>query len=259
MKKLLWISLLVGSLILSGCITLDVTTEINENGSGEHRVILAVDSSLYTPGAFDETVGDARKAGATVREYTGDGRRGVLVTYSFSNLEELSKQLNDDETVGELFDISAKKNRGLFKDTYSINVKVDTRKFLQPDATAQGMDTAALSMVDFSYAIIMPGEITSHNGTLAGGNKIVWHIDAASGRIYDLSAQSQVQNNLLPICGLCGVGIALSVIIGLGGGVFYGLRQRSAKKESGKVFCSKCGAENDRASRFCMKCGEELS
>ncbi len=129
MRKLLWISLLVGSLILSGCVTLDVTTEINEDGSGEHRVILAVDSSLYTPGAFDETLGDVGKAGATVKEYIDDRRRGVLITYPFDNLEELSKQLSDDETVGELFDISAKKSRGLFKNTYSIDVKVDTRKF----------------------------------------------------------------------------------------------------------------------------------
>ncbi len=259
MRKLLWISLLVGSLILSGCITLDVTTEINEDGSGEHRVILAVDSSLYTPGAFDETLGDVGKAGATVKEYIDDRRRGVLITYPFDNLEELSKQLSDDETVGELFDISAKKSRGLFKNTYSIDVKVDTRKFLQPDATAQGLDASTLSMVDFSYAVIMPGEITSHNGTLAGGNKIVWHMDAASGRTYDLSAQSQVQNNLLPICSLCGVGIVLPLVIGLGGGVFYILRQSAARKKSEKVFCSKCGAENDGTSKFCMKCGEELS
>jgi ribosomal protein L40E len=255
MRRLHLILTLINLLILLGCITLEVTTKINEDGSGENRIVLAVDSSLYDPYIFKDIIAEAEKAGARVEDWSGGGRRGVLVIYPFRSLDELSRQLRDQDVIEGVFHIKADKSRGLFKTTYSIEVEVDTSKFTATEEAYEfGITSSDLAMMDFSYSVIMPGKVTSHNGRLIGENEVTWQIDASTGGVYKLKAESELRTTppIPLISGLCGIGLVFLVAIGAGAVLMV-----SRKRPKGP-FCIRCGAKNDPKARFCIKCGAML-
>jgi ribosomal protein L40E len=170
-------------------------------------------------------------------------------------LDELSRQLRDQDVIEGVFHIKADKSRGLFKTTYSIEVEVDTSKFTATEEAYEfGITSSDLAMMDFSYSVIMPGKVTSHNGRLIGENEVTWQIDASTGGVYKLEAESELRTAppIPLIAGLCGIGLVFLVAIGAGAVLMV-----SRKRPKGP-FCIRCGAKNDPKARFCIKCGAML-
>ena len=258
MKKRFALCLLLLSLLVLSCITFEVSTEINEDGSGANCLILAVDSSLYTPDMFDELSREAIDAGATVDYYSDRGRKGVIVTYPFQSLDELPEvsQVSDDITPG-LFQIRAKKTGGFLKRRYSIEVEVDTARFRNTEVEDIGLDTSVLEMMDFRYSVTLPGEVIDHNGTQVGDNRVTWDMNAASGDLYILTAESELGASIPvgPVLGVCGAAVLIAVV---GGMVLFARRGKARTAPTQRLFCPQCGAANEAGARFCMKCGSAL-
>ena len=236
----------------------EVSTEINEYGSGVNRVILAVDSSLYTPSMLDEMRSEAVAEGATVDDYSGRGRKGVMITYPFQSLEELPAvfQASDDITP-DLFQIRAEKSGGLLSRRYSIEVQVDTVRFRDTDVEDIGFDASVLKTMDFGYSVTLPGKITAHNGNQSGDNRVTWDMNAASGDLYILTAESKLGTGI-PVglmLGICGA----AVLIALGGSVALFVRRGKVRTTATqRQFCPQCGAANEVGAKFCVKCGSAL-
>ena len=89
MKKLVVGLLLINLFFLSSCVTLDISTEINENDTTINRYTIAVKSSIYTPGMYDELKKRAIDVGATIEDYSHEDRKGVIITETFETFDEL--------------------------------------------------------------------------------------------------------------------------------------------------------------------------
>ena len=239
-------------------LSFEVSTEISEDGSGVNRVIVAVDSFLYTPSMFDEMRSEAIDEGATADDYSGGGRKGVIVTYPFQSLEELPAifQASNDITP-HLFQIKAKKAGSFLKRKYSTEVQVDTERLWEADVAGGGFDTSVLEMMDFRYSVTLPGEITDHNGTQVGDNRVTWDMNAASGDLYILTAESELGASIPvgPILGVCGAVVLVVVVGGVG---LLARRGKARTAPTQRLFCPQCGAANEVGAKFCMKCGSAL-
>jgi len=115
-NKILLLAALVGTLILAGCITMSVSTEIKDDGSGSKSMVLAMDDSILTMAASFGTPTQTARPGttppvavtatpfdpfadlskqvtripnATVQEYHKNKQTGVKIILPFKTLDEL--------------------------------------------------------------------------------------------------------------------------------------------------------------------------
>jgi hypothetical protein len=257
----LWILFAGLALVLSGCATFRVTTTIKEDGSGANQFIIAVDSSLYASSSFDDLRRQAQQAGGTVENWSEGNRRGVRVTYPFKDLDEMRQQLQGQEGGSGVFDVRVKQGGLLINRTFDADIVVDTTKFASAAGGNLGTNASALQAMDFSYAIVLPGKITSHNGELIEENQVRWRLSAGSGQAYALKASSETQNVAgLLIVGGCGAFLLFAVVVVVGGVmVMAGRSRRGARLSARQLFCSQCGIANPADSRFCLHCGAALS
>ena len=201
---------LVGVLLLSGCVTIKSDLVINPDLSGTRSVIMAMDKSMMqsmsqqaggTGGAGEaqDPFADMKSEfsgvpGAVVEPYTDETgtKEGVKITLPFKDLNELTTQKFSSDPEDSLDTITWSQEGNV----YTLNFAVNTSGVA---AGAQGGDAATMSEQDkaaatqmlssmgfeISYSIALPGKILDYapkEGATydAAKNAVVWTLDLAA-------------------------------------------------------------------------------
>jgi len=147
------------------------TTEIDENGQIINEILITVDKYLYSAQYFELYKDRSRNAAVIVEDYENGAQRGIRLTETLKNYSifilEYSKPSSKIEP--QLLRVNILKTNLLSSNIYRFLGDVDPSFFTKWGA------------VQFTYSIIVPGEIVGHNGTEVSSQNILWQFTSHSG------------------------------------------------------------------------------
>lgn len=206
LRKIGLSTVLIATLLLAGCITIDITNDIRPDGSGFKIMIAAMDQETLksfqemagtpepeTEDPFADSCEQAEKIpGAKCEPYEEGDLSGVKITAPFANLDELVA-LSDYE-VFEADEISYEQDGSIVTIYFTVQTGEMGEELASESGSMEGtpsdaeMEEAArqiLELMDikFYYRAIVPGKILDYkpddNATVEG-NTITWEIDILS-------------------------------------------------------------------------------
>lgn len=231
---------LIALLTLTGCFKARVTVIVNPDGSGTMKVAFGMNEeaksflSMETSGQdpMDALVEELTASGdfedAEIERWVEGEYEWVQVSDAFATLDDLHQQINDSEMF-ESF--SLRQEMGLIKNRFVLDATLapmteETGDFGMMDATG---------MFEMQFAILLPGEVVEHNGTLDSNGTLTWTL--SGNQSVSVHAVSETWN-LMTIGGAgivlaCGLVVVVGVVIGV-------LIARSGRRK-------KAGAERTQA------------
>ena len=201
LRRSLALLLCVVSILMAGCIRYELTVLVQEDGSGEVRLIAAVaeewldDVPSGRPGAIPAD-GEEIHRNARFAEYEQDGFIGYLVTIPFADLDELAEifaGMDQDAAVARLED-------GTWEFSMSLGDPGDIAVGLGPDGAVVGEDAeiasalfGALGSGDAPVVIrvSLPGELLDHNADRIEDAMLIWEPDMSSSGPFVFTARSR--------------------------------------------------------------------
>ncbi len=213
MLKRKWVAmglivLLLGSILLSGCITFRNEFEIKADGSGTRAMIVAMDESFMEMAAEGEEdpFADIEKEvsdipGAEVEDYYDEARnrKGVKVTVPFASLDELVS-LSKTGGFEEMETLSVEESDGVYTlklalKTEEMGEDISGGEEVSPEEMEQMIKMMGGVDLEFSYSIVLENKIVDwspkESGTLdPTKNQITWELDfiqMASGEPMELT------------------------------------------------------------------------
>ena len=211
----LWALILFSFIGLTGCIKLDVSTEINPNGSGIVGISFGMNSEAK---AFISSQGGIPdNAMETLLNTENVSREGFKVTtwedsdYEWTKAEKEVTSVDDINSTfsgNELFtryDLEHK--RGFLKDEFILDAELAP---LAADESISEIDIPITSFIQLTYSLELPGKIEETNGIPDGNNPnlLIW---TAQEEAVSMRARSTSWNwlNLL----FLGGGIFLFIVV----------------------------------------------
>ena len=189
-----WTALLLAvlALALTGCIRLQLTFTVHDDGSGRVDTLVAVDETLLALSgeSADDLVSDLADLpeGSTVEAYEQDGFVGQLASVPIPDMARFSEFLGgvdavSDSTAG--FDFVRE------GDGWRFTTTVPGGEELTGDVG--DLDLADLIGEDafFRIRVALPGEVTEHDADRVEGDLLVWEIDWTLSEERTLSARSE--------------------------------------------------------------------
>jgi hypothetical protein len=187
------------ALVLTGCYRVNVSIDVDDDGSGELTMLVAIN-----PDAFEDLLGPMAEAfgetgefsrdelcspeslsesfgsptgDMTVEPYDEDGYCGEIRTVQFDSVDALDSSMgaaSDDGT----FVITELDNGGWRFDASDVSAapaedELDG-EFIDPE-----MMGALLGEAEFEFEVTLPGKPVDHNATAVDGNTFTWDIDLA--------------------------------------------------------------------------------
>ena len=217
-RMLFW---MIGVLLLSACHQLQVTTQLQPDGSGElrtevgftaeERQNLEAQAQNPDPENFCNQSQSSPQAVVT-QEQRGD-ETWCVTTQSFANLEEL-RQLYETRRGLRINRLE------ISQGTLFYDIDVDT--------SSETSDFSATANI--TWTVSLPNAPTYHNAMQADGNRLTWTLTRDSGLV-NLRAESPAEGprDMLPwlvggviLAGLCGAAL-------LGGGIVFLFLRRTRK------------------------------
>jgi hypothetical protein len=206
LKRIGLMTMLVATLLLAGCITIDIANDIHPDGSGLKTFIIGMDKeTLETltetdgtpePGEGDPFADTCEQAkdipGATCEPYEDEEISGVKLTAPFADLDELVA-LSDYEAFGA-DEISYEQDGSIFTLHFTVQTSEVGEELAsesggmeetESDEEAEEMARQILELMNikFYYRAMVPGTILDYqpedNATVEG-NQITWEIDILS-------------------------------------------------------------------------------
>lgn len=189
-----WTALLLAllALALTGCIRVQLTFTVHDDGSGVVGMLMAVDEALLslTGESAEDVLGEAADLplGATTEVYEEDGFVGQVVTVPVPDVTRIDEFLGDAQAVtdsAQEFSFTREGDGWRFETTVPAGGEL----------TGEGddLDLAGLFGEDayFRIRVALPGEVTEHNADRVEGGLLVWEIDWTSSEPRMLSAVSR--------------------------------------------------------------------
>ena len=187
--------------LMAGCIRYDLTVLVQEDGSGEVRLISAVAEEWVDeiPGGWSGSVladGEQIHRNARFTEYEQDGFIGYLATIPFADLDELAEvfaALDQEAAVTRLDD-------GTWDFSMSLGEPEDIAAGLSPDGADldEGTEIAAalFGALDSEGApvvirVSLPGEPFAHNADRVEGAMLIWEPSLSSSGPFIFTASSR--------------------------------------------------------------------
>ncbi|MCS7250928.1 MAG: hypothetical protein RMK32_02145 [Anaerolineae bacterium] len=186
-----WLTLLFlflfSALGLSGCLTLEVRTRLNADGSAERSVVIAVDSILLQTAAVNPLepfrVG-AEASGWRVERYQDPsrGQEGLRLRRVLAALEDLNNLAEGDPLAGlERLTLGEEGDFQTLNVTLSISGILDRLRIAAEEPPFSEEDLALLRAADFRflYEVEVPGPIVDYSpraGAQIEGRRIRWMI-----------------------------------------------------------------------------------
>ena len=189
-----WTALLLAALALAltGCLRVQLTFTVHDDGSGTVGMLMAVDEALLalTGESAEDVLGEAADlpAGATTEVYEEGGFVGQLVTVPVADMTRLDEFLGDADAVTDSAEDFRFTREG---DGWRFTTTVPAGEEL----TGEGGDVDLAAMLGedafFRIRVALPGEVTEHNADRVEGGLLVWEIDWTSSEPRALSAVSR--------------------------------------------------------------------
>ena len=97
-NKLKFLCLMMATILLTGCVKMDISMEVKSDKSMDLSIITAYDKSLqeslaeYKTSSDEEQVAEYEKKGFYVQKYDEDGKSGYKMTKQIKNIDECSTE-----------------------------------------------------------------------------------------------------------------------------------------------------------------------
>lgn len=189
---------LVSVIVLSGCVRMQMSLELNEDDTASGTYVFALQEGLgeslgaaTDSEAVDELFGMASGEidGATVTEYNEDGFVGTQIEFEDQTFAELNLDSEDLKIIRD-------------GDDYVV-----AGAFQQSEAASMGELPADAEM---TLAITFPGSIVEANGTVVG-NTVTWDLADAPDALYARGGASA--DGGFPLLGWLAIGFVLLVVL----------------------------------------------
>lgn len=232
MRRLVCSMILILSLALTACASVDATLELHEDGSGTRTVLILVDETTYnlalasgTPDPLAQIAAEAGQRGATVEPYSEFARKGLRITQSFD-------RLGDIPPLPPLDDVTATRQSDLWGTHYAVTVTVDASQLA---ALTRGMEQLPLGSLELTYNVVLPGRVRTHDADAEAGRILTWTLDPTAGTTQTLVATSEVPHDLTVPYVLV-VAVTAAILMGaVGGLVLLSIRQRRRDERPGTI------------------------
>lgn len=240
-------SMLATLLILSGCVTMDMESEFDEDGGATHTMELTINMSdfeglgdLGGEGEldpfenFEETEQMAEERGFRAERIEEGDVVGVRLIQEVDDSTNLGDQLNAMFNAGAADGEEISPFSGTFEqdgDDYTLNLTVDGSALTDTAGEDLG-DTEDLgigldTIFEFTYTARLPGEIDEEatNGQIASDGSITWDLPLEGSETFTaVSSTDDGSSNLLLI--LIVIGVIVLGLIALAAVAFFILMNR---------------------------------
>lgn len=232
------------ALTLAGCVHVDRSVQLHSDGSGTYTLNLGLSDKVVSSGGSTlrsqiEACGvTARSQGAGVRTYEQDGYAIWSFTWSFQNVNALNEllrtALQSCDTGGATVSVNgngtdffkvARRTSGF---TTIFHVTGQMSFTLDQNVTSGSPEAQLLQDARETFAITMPGGITSYSGGVVSGNTITYTVHANETATIDATSRSLDVEALYPVIG-GGV-----VVLLLFGAMVWVYRRRSLQPLDGQ-------------------------
>ncbi len=194
-KRITAVVIAIMTILISGCVKLELSSDIGRDKSMDLSITLAVEESLlmlmdeelFT----EEDIQQLIESGFTVEDYLSGGYAGKKMSIALSDLDALA---SDDDMVkdsldftelldnGEFFQVK----KGIFKNQYTVNFSID----LSDEEDLESVEDY-IDLFDLQYKLHLPVKASSCNGTLAGnrdgGYDYVWKLSPNENNVIQYS------------------------------------------------------------------------
>ncbi len=188
LKKIFILILLfiINVLFLSSCVDVDIFINVNSDESGYINYSIAVDKEFYDNLSEDDFLKDIRDSftnkNVSFEELDKDDKHFIVFTYSFSDLNELTKLSNEIKRHG--LSLSVDKINGIFKRTYLLNAFLNTSNIDLSLLEIENSSIENLSdlseLIDIEVRASLPGKyiyLTKPVSFNHGEDKPVWKVN----------------------------------------------------------------------------------
>ncbi|MFW6074328.1 MAG: LppM family (lipo)protein [Chloroflexota bacterium] len=222
--------------LIAGCVTVDVESEFEEDGSATHTMAVTIDTSMFGEEMagefepeedFDELEDAAAEEGFRVEQIQDGDIVGVRISTDVEDNSDLGDVINDifnaQAEEGEVIDAFS----GTFErdgDDYRLDLTVDGDELLQ--GAGEGMDGGGelegLDMSTFfemTYVASLPGEVDEDetNGRVLDDGRVEWELPVSgSETMTAVSSTGGGGSNLalFLVIGIIILGLLAAVVIG---------------------------------------------
>lgn len=224
-------------LLASSCVTMEIESEFNEDGSATHSMAVSIDTSmleglggeeeLNPDEGFEELEEAAEAEGYRVEQIDEDGVVGVRITTDVEDNSDLGAVINGifntDAAEGEMVNAFS----GSFEEddgTYRLELTVDGDELMQGagedlgGGELTGFDPSQI--FEMTYIASLPGEIDEDetNGTVLDDGRVQWDLPLSGSET--LVAQSSTSDDglnlaLLVVIGIIVLGLLAAIVVAL--------------------------------------------
>lgn len=193
--------------VLMGCIRVELSFTVEEDGSGVVDMVVAVDESLLAAAdeSPDDMLGDVDDLppGAVVDAYREDGFVGQRIRMPVADMEQAAESLGGADDLTDAADFEFVREGDSWRFTMDVPPLGEELAGDNGDFAA-GMAAAIVNTAEFRVRVSLPGEITDHNADRIENGALVWELDFLDEEPRTLSARSE----------LAGVGPVVVVVAG---------------------------------------------
>jgi hypothetical protein len=217
-------------LALAGCMHLDRSVALNDDGSGVYTLTIGFSQPLLARSGdqiipiMDSYGASVRNQGGTFRYYDDAGYTYWAFTRPFKTVAALNILIQDQPKTGGVSNlVNAAQNTlrfseqsNLLGNSFRVTGSI-TMRFPQNSTTNSGQPATippALKDMRESFSVTMPGSITAHNGGVVSGNTVTYSVQYGEKATIDVTGGDVSPVALLPFA--IGAAVVLvAVIVGL--------------------------------------------
>ncbi len=251
--------LMVMALSLTGCVHLDRNVALNGDGSGSYVLTIGINDQLLSLSGGQTTTmmnnfGDqVKKDGGSYRQYDDAGYTYWAYTRPFKSVPDLNNFLQQMPSSGSSSTgasgsgnlpssgadtLSFTEQSGFLTNTFHVTGHISLN--IQAGATSAGGVDASPYLKDMrdSFAVTMPGSITSHKGGTVNGNTVTYTVHYGEETDIDVVGSGLNTGVLIPI----GAGVAI-ILLAIAGFIIWGRRSAGPNHPATQAAYSGMGAQ----------------
>jgi hypothetical protein len=221
--------------ILSGCIHMNFSMKINNNGSVDwsydmqmsDEILAMVNQSGTSASVWGDATTQAESQGFTVEQIPSkDGYSGIRATKHYKSIDEMNADNNkfagtEGTSQGASESFTAKETKSFFATTYDIEMKMDasgamaTAQTQTGDANTDAMIQTMMEQMQINFEVTVPAKASVNNATSvsADGLTYTWKMDLKNPNDMKLTASVLNMTNVLLVGGGAAVVVILAVVI----------------------------------------------
>ena len=209
--------------VLAGCIRVELSFTVDEDGSGTVGMLAAFDEALLglSDQSADDLFGDIDDLppGAVVDEYREDGFVGRIVSVPVPDMTQGADSLSGvfEGTESGAFETTDAPDYVFVREDDGWRFTMDVPP-LGEDLDdengdfAAGMVAALMESAFFRVRVSLPGEVTEHNADRIEDGVLVWELNAMGKEPRTLSARSETAG-VGPIVVVVAAGAGVAVVV----------------------------------------------